>query len=278
MTCRICLGGQDGVYAAFGTLIQPCKCTGEIKFVHRQCIDQWRLRGSGDSLTHCGVCLAAYIVREEQVPTNAVRNECVIILKEVGLVLLGIATAVFVGVYPALKWPTLLEVLDRSHLAEEGSILTWRDRLLLGGCYSLLVTGCIAIIVSIGIFLHECFNDDRHDSPTKPCPHRAHHFDARHYRFYHDRYAANNVYATTYHYNVCPCPNINIGGCSAGGGGGSSKKDGGCAAICIGILIFGVAFVLYGLFAWLGVIYERYRLAKLRAFITRQVLVDRSTE
>ena len=37
LSCRICL--EDGVRADF---IAPCACRGTSKWVHRQCLDQWR--------------------------------------------------------------------------------------------------------------------------------------------------------------------------------------------------------------------------------------------
>jgi hypothetical protein len=37
--CKICLGGEE---PELGRLISPCKCKGTIKYVHLECLNQWR--------------------------------------------------------------------------------------------------------------------------------------------------------------------------------------------------------------------------------------------
>lgn len=39
--CKICLGGEEEE-AELGRLISPCKCRGTIKYVHVECLNQWR--------------------------------------------------------------------------------------------------------------------------------------------------------------------------------------------------------------------------------------------
>lgn len=49
-TCRICFEGG-------GDLIAPCLCKGTSKWVHRACLDRWRVRGSNPrALTECCEC------------------------------------------------------------------------------------------------------------------------------------------------------------------------------------------------------------------------------
>ena len=48
--CRICRGGVD-----VGALLHPCRCTGSIKYVHQQCLDQWLSRTNG-ATKRCELC------------------------------------------------------------------------------------------------------------------------------------------------------------------------------------------------------------------------------
>mmetsp|Transcript_9914 Transcript_9914/g.19227 ORF Transcript_9914/g.19227 Transcript_9914/m.19227 type:complete len:303 (-) Transcript_9914:189-1097(-) len=55
--CRICQDGQEG-----GELIHPCKCMGSMKYVHRECLDQWRsvTTLNPDNMVRCEVCHHKY--------------------------------------------------------------------------------------------------------------------------------------------------------------------------------------------------------------------------
>uniref|UniRef100_A0A803KXJ1 RING-CH-type domain-containing protein n=1 Tax=Chenopodium quinoa TaxID=63459 RepID=A0A803KXJ1_CHEQI len=55
--CRICLetDGRD--------FITPCKCKGTSKYVHRECLDQWRAVKEGFAFAHCTTCKAPYYLR-----------------------------------------------------------------------------------------------------------------------------------------------------------------------------------------------------------------------
>ncbi|KAL9229717.1 hypothetical protein vseg_005153 [Gypsophila vaccaria] len=55
--CRICLetDGRD--------FIAPCKCKGTSKYVHRECLDQWRSVKEGFAFSHCTTCKAPYYLR-----------------------------------------------------------------------------------------------------------------------------------------------------------------------------------------------------------------------
>lgn len=56
VVCRICrLEAEPG-----NPLFHPCKCSGTIKFVHQDCLNQW-LKHSGH--THCEVCFPSSVTR-----------------------------------------------------------------------------------------------------------------------------------------------------------------------------------------------------------------------
>lgn len=54
--CRICLSSdEDG-----SRLIAPCRCTGTMKYVHRDCLRTWRTQGSAAAADVCPVCNSVY--------------------------------------------------------------------------------------------------------------------------------------------------------------------------------------------------------------------------
>ncbi|KAG0559777.1 hypothetical protein KC19_10G128400 [Ceratodon purpureus] len=55
--CRICLelDGED--------FIAPCKCRGSQKYVHRECLDNWRSIKEGFAFCHCTTCKTPYHIR-----------------------------------------------------------------------------------------------------------------------------------------------------------------------------------------------------------------------
>ena len=56
--CRYCFEGD----APGNPLIDPCLCIGSQKWIHKQCLDNWRSRWpeSDRRSTHCPVCLGAF--------------------------------------------------------------------------------------------------------------------------------------------------------------------------------------------------------------------------
>lgn len=52
--CWIC-------YDSGGDLVAPCKCTGSIRYVHRECIETWLQQSH---TTHCPNCLEEIAVEE----------------------------------------------------------------------------------------------------------------------------------------------------------------------------------------------------------------------
>mmetsp|Transcript_116610 Transcript_116610/g.206283 ORF Transcript_116610/g.206283 Transcript_116610/m.206283 type:complete len:393 (-) Transcript_116610:52-1230(-) len=60
-TCRICFEGG-------GELIAPCLCKGSSKWVHRDCLNHWRVSGTNPrALTNCCECGFQYHMRLERV-------------------------------------------------------------------------------------------------------------------------------------------------------------------------------------------------------------------
>ena len=65
--CRICLdtdsvqpsGGISDNIQSSANFISPCHCKGSLEFVHKDCLDSWRL-SSSSRLEKCTVCMHSY--------------------------------------------------------------------------------------------------------------------------------------------------------------------------------------------------------------------------
>ena len=72
LTCRICLESE---IAEGDQLLAPCLCRGSSKFVHRSCLDQWRVSGfDPKTVTHCGTCKAKFKLKEPDDAKGAERE------------------------------------------------------------------------------------------------------------------------------------------------------------------------------------------------------------
>jgi len=58
--CRICFGGANDILES-GKLISPCKCKGSMKYVHVNCLNEWRLASTNNtSYYQCDQCKYKY--------------------------------------------------------------------------------------------------------------------------------------------------------------------------------------------------------------------------
>ena len=54
--CRVCLEGEDD-----GPLVQPCACSGSIKWIHEHCLERWRRMSPREDAAYCcGECRDYY--------------------------------------------------------------------------------------------------------------------------------------------------------------------------------------------------------------------------
>lgn len=69
--CRLCL--DSGENEETGPLIVPCRCSGSVQYVHRQCLDRWRAtRHNANTFDMCEVCKFRYVI--DDAPAPAVPN------------------------------------------------------------------------------------------------------------------------------------------------------------------------------------------------------------
>ena len=92
-SCRICKEGAEG-----GELIRPCKCSGSCKFVHRECLDRWRiesLRRNQQNSTHCEICKSPFTIDLSRATrySNLAKRITSIVLLVIGAYVLIVTTS-----------------------------------------------------------------------------------------------------------------------------------------------------------------------------------------
>jgi len=77
--CRICFGGVNDVIES-GKLISPCKCKGSMKYVHVNCLNEWRLASANNtSYYQCDQCKYKYHFQRTKL-ANFISNKFSILL------------------------------------------------------------------------------------------------------------------------------------------------------------------------------------------------------
>jgi hypothetical protein len=62
LSCRICLEEDERI-----NLISPCNCDGTTKFIHRQCLNTWRLGNiENDNFKRCEICHFEYEIEKKE--------------------------------------------------------------------------------------------------------------------------------------------------------------------------------------------------------------------
>lgn len=87
-TCRICLDSEP-----VRTLISPCCCSGTCKWVHRDCLEQWRNSESNKNKDVCGTCQSTFVL----VPKNQLNKGFWLCLGLIRHILTALATSYVVS-------------------------------------------------------------------------------------------------------------------------------------------------------------------------------------
>eukprot|EP00933_Yihiella_yeosuensis_P066535 TRINITY_DN7084_c1_g1_i3.p1 TRINITY_DN7084_c1_g1~~TRINITY_DN7084_c1_g1_i3.p1 ORF type:complete len:305 (+),score=37.28 TRINITY_DN7084_c1_g1_i3:149-1063(+) len=104
-SCRVC--HLSPAQAEDEPLIEPCVCTGSVRFIHRSCLDRWRHQNLGSSVANvlrCELCSFAYAYEFRRArPMEAMRTLTLsVIYVSLPLLLIGglisVATELVVGI------------------------------------------------------------------------------------------------------------------------------------------------------------------------------------
>jgi len=154
--CRICLEEAEDISGS--TLIAPCRCDGNSKYVHSECLELWRATGPR-AFTHCAECNFKYVLAYEhalETCTFGVRNHQ---RQNSGeymftLMIIMIAGFFFRNMGRALNYPSLrfLNIISRNKMETEFNeeILEMKSDDIGSGCYyfSLANTFCMFVLLS----------------------------------------------------------------------------------------------------------------------------------
>ena len=144
--CRICFGSayENGL----GRLISPCMCSGSMRYVHVQCLNDWRSESANPrSFTHCDQCGYAYNVQRTE--WAAILENPKVIKGVTGLLLLAavIACALVLGPLGAAYHFYNLVRLDPRWLGNPpgssfvASIWCWQLDVLVSGLLGVAIFG-----------------------------------------------------------------------------------------------------------------------------------------
>lgn len=138
MVCRICYEGGDA-----GELLAPCDCQGSIKWVHRKCLDEWRLSSFNPlHVSQCGLCHGKFKFEEDAAGggAQATREVWRKIVRFVGVRVLGfVAVVTLLGFFP--EWILGEQVYD--YVWFKSRIL---NHLTLGTVSTLVGAGSVAVV------------------------------------------------------------------------------------------------------------------------------------
>ncbi|OUM68137.1 hypothetical protein PIROE2DRAFT_19919 [Piromyces sp. E2] len=104
--CRICFGGVNDVLES-GKLISPCKCKGSMKYVHVNCLNEWRLTSANKSSYYqCDQCKYKYHFQRTKF-ASFISNRRNLEFPEIGFFNIGLEHHFYgfcaVGIYGVLK-------------------------------------------------------------------------------------------------------------------------------------------------------------------------------
>ena len=144
-TCRICYSGSED-----GSLFTPCRCSGTLKFVHRQCLEKWRASGPANARFECPQCRYRYTFARHSNLRAWVDRRCVVPLLTLVFFFL-IWTVVTVLSYHSTRF--VLSLLDDIRPAVDvWTMQNMQNSLVLMGwgglIYSLVVDGDSILVVS----------------------------------------------------------------------------------------------------------------------------------
>jgi hypothetical protein len=77
--CRVCFGTENQ-----DDFINPCKCSGTSKWIHKECLAQWRsLTSNPTAYTHCMECQTEYIFSAENEEVKLCEDTCLCLIKNI---------------------------------------------------------------------------------------------------------------------------------------------------------------------------------------------------
>ena len=146
--CRICLSDEDPE-----SLIAPCLCAGTSKWVHRECLDEWRAQEQVPrAFTHCPTCKFEYEIEDKDEHRNQrlLRFRCLLCRDTCALFIAVQSLLALVGV--------TLHTFDSNGFIKDLYPHHWADKMAtnhftIGPYYCSAVIVCLAILGGLGVWM-----------------------------------------------------------------------------------------------------------------------------
>ena len=152
-TCRICF--DEAHENGHGELIAPCLCRGSMKYVHRDCLNSWRMSSTREnSFCICEQCNYRYKMVTNLIgkicSSEVTTSVCFVSLTSMYMCVLYCICQAF---FPQQFFQYTSKILDLTNLLQQMQIA-----ITIPFVESLFVIG----IIGIGMALREKFNEHRH--------------------------------------------------------------------------------------------------------------------
>lgn len=108
MTCRICFEEDERK-----NLISPCLCSGNIKYVHPECLDKWRNTNTLNNL-QCEICMENFII--EIVENGNIGYNLLCKLEIIGFLFLVLFTIFIIGKLIKLSNFGDIKIFENEHI------------------------------------------------------------------------------------------------------------------------------------------------------------------
>jgi hypothetical protein len=154
--CRICLEEEDDITK----LISPCRCDGSSKYVHIDCLNQWRLisqREGNEGCDKCMECKTEYIIRRN------IERENIITINKIRLIraLYYFPAVITIPIYftdQNYDFITMLDFGEKYPLKKCNTYYDGYNRKNYTACYPITVKGyLIEGDLGFGFFLYFSF-------------------------------------------------------------------------------------------------------------------------
>jgi len=185
--CRICFEGED---ISLGRLFSPCLCRGTQRYIHENCLNQWRYSGNNRSFYKCPTCHYDYRISRIYY-ANLLFNDLTIIIcaiitislavilsafliRNIIFLLIGIKLTknVFAFSSQLIWWSvltigiitlflTIINNDNQNNLDFVGEVFFPRNRIYIADSYFFDVIGYTISLTGFGIFIKKVYDNVR---------------------------------------------------------------------------------------------------------------------
>ena len=153
-TCRICTGDE---YSLEDPLIEPCNCSGSIKWVHKSCLDHWR-SVNRTNFSKCDICKYNYQTKDIEVTKSMYYKQylryCLFMTRDISIAILVWLSISYMLGYISYKY----DWFNYIYIAIGRDANIYLYNFIFGNLIACFITGVISIIAMV-IMIIVALND-----------------------------------------------------------------------------------------------------------------------